>query len=236
MLRLSYFSCTCLSWLALLALVYHFAMPRALFISVPCIQPSSSILLTFFCNWETSQFLSRPFSFSGIPCSLIISNHVSPCTAWPQAKCENHWKILRKLPWVLLSSSLFNRFSLAQCPQSHRCLSFILKSCKAFWLALNYRSGQKEEYTLHREFCHVPQCLHQSSPFWWTLSCLHLLPKLWSTHGEVNPLWSSTLRLWIQALWTKFRCVNRLASGCPFSGETLFHVKYNKYFRPINKN
>lgn len=68
--------------------VYYFTMPQALFASVPCILPSSSILLTFFCNWETSQFLSRPFSFFGITCSLIISNHFSVCTAWRKVKCE----------------------------------------------------------------------------------------------------------------------------------------------------
>ena len=94
--------------------VYYVAMPQALFASVPCILPSSSILLTFFCNWETSQFLSRPFSFFGITCSLIISNHFSICTAWRKVKRWDHWKILRKLLWMLLSPSLFNRFSLFQ--------------------------------------------------------------------------------------------------------------------------
>lgn len=61
-------------WLFWLFMCY-FAMPQALFVSVPCILPSSPILLTFFYNWETSQFLPGPFSFFGITCSLIISNH-----------------------------------------------------------------------------------------------------------------------------------------------------------------
>lgn len=70
-------------WLCWL-FVHYFAMPRALFISVPCILPSSSILRTFFCNWETSQFLSRLFSFFGIPRSLIISNHFPLVLLGPQ--------------------------------------------------------------------------------------------------------------------------------------------------------
>lgn len=222
---LSCFSCTCLSWLALLALVDYFAMPRALFISVPCILPPSSILLTFFCNWETSQFLSRPFSFSGIPCSLIISNHISACTCLARSEM---WEPLKDFEEITLSAAerrLFNRLSLAQCPHSHRCLSFILKSCKAFWLALNYSFGQKDGCTLHGEFCHIPQCLHHSSPFQWVLSCLHLLPKLRSTHRAFNPLVKLHSKAMNQALWTKFRYVNYLASECHFSGENLFHVK-----------
>lgn len=113
-----------LSWL----FVYYFAMPRALFISVPCILPSNPILQTFFSNWETSQFLSRLFSFFGIPRSLIISNHFSTCPAWPKVECEATEWFWGNYSGCCWAAGLFNCFSLSQCPHSHRCLSFILKS------------------------------------------------------------------------------------------------------------
>lgn len=123
--------------------MYYFAMPQALFVSVLCILPSSPILLTFFCNWETSQFLPRPFSFFGITCSLIVSNHfpVAPLGL----KCNV--RLLKDFEEITLNAaeqqSPFNHFSLSQCPQSHRGLSFVLKSYKVFWFALNYSFEQK---------------------------------------------------------------------------------------------
>lgn len=87
MLWLSCFSCTCLSWLALLALVYYFAMPWALFISVPCILPPSSILLTFFCNWETSSF------FPGHSVSLAFLAHWSFLTTSPLVLFGLKWNV-----------------------------------------------------------------------------------------------------------------------------------------------
>lgn len=73
-------------WLCWL-FVYYFAMPRALFISVPCILPSSSILRTFFCNWETSQFLSRLFSF------LAFLTHWSFLTTFPLVLLGPKWNV-----------------------------------------------------------------------------------------------------------------------------------------------
>lgn len=139
--------------------VYYFAMPRALFISVPCILPSSSILRTFFCNWETSQFLSRLFSCFGIPGSLIISNHFSTCPAWPKVDCETTEWFWGNYSGCCWAAGLFSCFSLSQCPHSHRCLSFILKSYRVFGFALNYCFGQKGGCTSRCKFCPVPQCL-----------------------------------------------------------------------------
>lgn len=176
-------------WLCRL-FVHYFAMPRALFISVPCILPSSSILQTFFCNWETSQFLSRLFSFFGIPRSLIISNHFSTCPAWPAVECETTEWFWGNYSGCCRAAGLFNCSSLSQCPHSHRCLSFILKSHRVFGFALNYCFGQKGGSTSHCEFCPIPQCLHQNRPFRWTLTVFCIYCQKYGTHWEVNPLWN----------------------------------------------
>lgn len=79
------FSCTCPFWLALFAfLCIVFAVPFKL------------SLLSLLCNWEPSQFLSRPFSYLGITCSLIISNQFSAPASWPRVECERCLKGLEE--------------------------------------------------------------------------------------------------------------------------------------------
>lgn len=79
--------------------VHHFAVPVKL------------SLLGLLCNWESSQFLSRPFSYLGITCSLINSNQFSVPASWPRVECGRCLKGLEEAALDAASRRLWLLFT-----------------------------------------------------------------------------------------------------------------------------
>lgn len=178
---LSYFSCTCLFWLALLALCALFCHASG----IVCLRALHSTFKLYFTDSSVTGRL--PSFFPGHSVSLALLAHWSFLTTFPLVLLGPKWNVrpLKDFEEIILDAAEQQSFQ----PFLIICVLKVTGASHSYWnptmfswFALNYCFEQKGGCTWHYEFCHIPQCLHQNSPFRWTLGFLHPLPKPWSTH------------------------------------------------------